>query len=132
MSNEIVLIVEDEFAIAELLEMALTDGGYRVMIAANGCQGLERLAQDPPPDLVISDFMMPVLDGARFLHSMRETEAHRNIPCIIMSSVPEASVRRHIDAYAGFIRKPFKLTDMVQLVERVLGTEQQAGRKTPE
>jgi CheY-like chemotaxis protein len=132
MSNEMVLIIEDEFAIAELLEMALTDGGYRVMIAANGRQGLERLAQGPPPDLVISDFMMPVLNGAGFLHSMRETEAHRNIPCIIMSSVPEAGVRRHIDGYAGFIRKPFRLTDMVQLVERVLGTGRQAGRETPE
>lgn len=126
------LIVEDEVAIAELLEMALTDGGYRVMIAANGRQGLERLAQESRPDLVISDFMMPVLDGAGFLRAMRETEAHRNIPCIIMSSVPEASVRRHIDGYAGFIRKPFKLTDMVQLVGRVLGTERQAGRETPE
>lgn len=121
MSDEMVLIVEDEFAVAELLEMALTDGGYRVMIAANGRQGLERLAQNPPPDLVISDFMMPVLDGARFLHAMRETEAHRNIPCIIMSSVPEATVRTHINGYAGFIRKPFKLTDMVQLVESILG-----------
>jgi CheY-like chemotaxis protein len=129
MSNEMLLIVEDEYAIAELLEMVLTDGGYRVMIAANGRQGLERLAQDAPPDLVISDFMMPVLDGARFLHAMRETEAHRNIPCIIMSSVPEASVRRHIDGYAGFIRKPFMLTDMVQLVARVLDTERQAGRE---
>ena len=120
MSNEMVLIVEDEFAIAELLEMALTDGGYRVMMAANGRQGLEQLAQAPPPDLVISDFMMPVLDGARFPQAMRETEAHRNIPCIIMSSVPEASVRTRIEGYAGFIRKPFKLSDMVQLVESVL------------
>jgi CheY-like chemotaxis protein len=132
MSNEMVLIVEDEFAIAELLEMALTDGGYRVVLAANGRQGLERLAQDPTPDLVISDFMMPVLDGARFLNAMRETEAHRNIPCIIISSVPEASVRRHIQGYAGFIRKPFKLADIVQLVESVLGTERQSGRETPE
>ena len=130
MSNEIVLIVEDEFAIAEVLEMALADDGYRVMIAANGRQGLERLDQDPPPDLVISDFMMPVLDGARFLHAMRETEAHRNIPCIIMSSAPEASVRRHIDGYAGFIRKPFRLADMVRLVEDVLGTEGSAGGET--
>ena len=120
MSNEMVLIVEDEFAIAELLEMALIDGGYRVMMAANGRQGLERLAQAPPPGLVISDFMMPVLDGARFPQAMRETEAHRNIPCIIMSSVPEASVRTRIEGYAGFIRKPFKLSDMVQLVESVL------------
>jgi CheY-like chemotaxis protein len=131
MSNERVLIVEDEFAIAEVLEMALTDDGYRVMIAANGRQGLECLAQDPPPDLVISDFMMPVLDGARFLHAMRETEAHRNIPCIIMSSAPEASVRRQIEGYAGFIRKPFRLADMVQLVEGVLGTQGSAGGETP-
>ena len=48
-----VLIVEDEFAIADLLEMALTDEGYRVVRAANGRQGLERLAEDSP-DLVIS------------------------------------------------------------------------------
>src|SRR5215472_3435265 len=120
MSNERVLIVEDEFAIAEVLEMALTDDGYRVMIAANGRQGLERLAQDPPPDLVISDFMMPVLDGARFLHAMRETEAHRDIPCIIMSSIPEASVRDRIEGYAGFIRKPFRIVDLVRLVASVL------------
>ena len=40
---------------------------------------------------------------------MRETEAQRDIPCIIMSSMPEASVRARIDGYAGFIRKPFRL-----------------------
>ena len=67
-----VLIVEDEFAIADLLEMALTDEGYRVLTAANGRQGLERLAEGPPPDLVISDYMMPVLDGAGLLRAMRE------------------------------------------------------------
>jgi DNA-binding NtrC family response regulator len=55
---------------------------------------------------------------------MRKTEAHRNIPCILMSSVPEASVRRHIEEYAGFLRKPFRLTDMVQLVESVLSASQ--------
>jgi hypothetical protein len=47
-----VLIVEDEFAIAELLEMVLTDEGYRVLTAANGRQGLQRLAEGPHPDLV--------------------------------------------------------------------------------
>ena len=49
-----------------------------------------------------------------------------------MSSIPEESVRKHIEGYAGFIRKPFQLTDMVHLVESVLGAEQQAGRETPE
>jgi len=78
--NELVLIVEDEFAIADLLEMALTDGGYRVVTAANGRQGLEHLAQGPIPDLLISDFMMPVLDGPGLLRAMRETEAQRTFP----------------------------------------------------
>jgi len=124
MSNELVLIVEDEFAIAELLEMALIDGDFRVVMAANGRQGLQRLAQRPLPDLVISDLMMPVLDGPGLLRAMRETEAHRHIPCIIMSSVPERSVRAHIEGYAGFIQKPFRLGELVQLVVSVLSTSQ--------
>jgi CheY-like chemotaxis protein len=65
-----VLIVEDEFAIADLLEMALTDEGYRVLLAANGRQGLQRLAEGPRPDLVISDYMMPILDGTGLLQAM--------------------------------------------------------------
>ena len=59
-----VLVVEDEFAIADFLEIAFTDAGYRVLTAANRRQGLERLAEGPLPDLIISDYMMPVLDGA--------------------------------------------------------------------
>lgn len=117
-----VLIVEDEFSIADLLEIVLTDEGYSVLTAANGRQGLERLAQGPRPDLVISDFMMPVLDGAGLIRAMRESEAQRNIPCIVMSSMPEANVRERISGYAAFVRKPFHLSAMVHLVASVLGT----------
>ena len=115
-----VLIVEDEYAIAELLEMVLTDEGYRVLTAADGREGLERLAEGPRPDLVISDYMMPVLDGASLLQAIRNNETHRDIPCIVMSSVPEANVRKRIDGYAAFIRKPFQLAAVVQLVATVL------------
>jgi CheY-like chemotaxis protein len=115
-----VLIVEDEFAIADVLEMALTDEGHRVLLAANGRQGLERLAEGPRPDLVISDYMMPVLDGAGLLRTMREAEAQRDIPCIVMSSMPEANVRERVEGYAAFVRKPFQLAAVVQLVARVL------------
>jgi CheY-like chemotaxis protein len=120
MSNETVLIVEDEFAIAELLALALTDSGYRVLLAANGRQALEHLSEEPPPDLVISDFMMPVLDGAGFIQAMREVEPQRHIPYIIMSSIPESAVRARIDGYAGFVRKPFRIAALVQLVTTVL------------
>src|SRR3954451_22032501 len=100
--------------------MVLADEGYRVLTAANGRQGLERLAEGPRPDLVISDYMMPVLDGAGLLRAMRENEAQRDIPCIVLSSMPEANVRERIDGYEAFLRKPFDLATMVRLVAAIL------------
>ena len=118
----LVLIVEDEFAIADMLEMALTDEGYRVVLAANGRQGLDRLAEGPLPDLVISDYMMPVLDGVGFLRAMQRSEAQRHIPFIVMSSTPEANVRELISGYIAFVRKPFQLAALVRLVATSLST----------
>ena len=115
-----VLIVEDEFAIADLLELILTDEGYTVVLAGNGRQGLERLAEGPLPDLVISDYMMPVLDGAGLIRAMQENEAHRSIPCIVMTSVPEAVIRARITGYVAYVQKPFQLAAMVELVTSIL------------
>jgi DNA-binding response OmpR family regulator len=114
-----VLIVEDEFAIADLLEMALADEGYRVIRAANGRQGLERLAEHSP-DLVISDFMMPVLDGAGLVQAIRQSERQREVPIIIMSSMPEANVHARINSYAAFVRKPFQIAALMRLIATIL------------
>jgi CheY-like chemotaxis protein len=114
------LIVDDEFAIADLLEMVLVDEGYQVLKAGNGQQGLERLAEGPRPDLVISDFMMPILDGVGLMRAMRANVTQRDIPCIVMSSMPEENLRSRIDGYAGFVRKPFQLDEVVALVATVL------------
>lgn len=120
MNKRTVLIVEDELSIAELLSMALTDAGYRVVLVANGRQALELLNRESLPDLIITDFMMPVLDGVGFIQAMQRSEAQRAIPYIIMSSIPEDAVRRRVNGYAGFIRKPFRLAAVVQLVTNVL------------
>jgi CheY-like chemotaxis protein len=114
-----VLTVEDEFAIADLLEMALTDEGYRVVRAANGRQGLERLAEGSQ-DLVISDFMMPVLDGVGLVQAMRQSQGHRDAPVVIMSSIPEANVHARIDGYAAYVRKPFQIVALMRLVATLL------------
>lgn len=115
-----VLIVEDEFAIADLLELVLTDEGYTVVLAGNGRHGLERLAEGLLPDLVISDYMMPVLDGAGLIQAMQENEAQRGIPCVVMTSMPEAVIRARIAGYAAYVQKPFQLAAMVQLVTSIL------------
>jgi two-component system phosphate regulon response regulator PhoB len=64
--------------------------------------------------------MMPILDGAGLLQAMRQSEAQRDIPVIVMSSMPEANMRERIAGYAAFVRKPFQLDAMIQLVASVL------------
>src|SRR3712207_505510 len=65
-----VLVIDDEFGIAEVIEMALEDEGHRVVAAGNGEQGLERLAE-AAVDLVLLDYMMPLLDGPGVLRAGR-------------------------------------------------------------
>ena len=111
----LVLVVEDELPIAKLLEDVFTDEGYRVMIAGNGKRAIE-LAMEEAPDVVLSDFMMPVMDGASFVRAMAGQAALKDIPIILMSSLPEAVVAERCAGYACFIRKPFNIFDVVRVV----------------
>ena len=115
-----VLVVDDEFGIAELFDAILTDEGYRVLTAINGRHGLEMLAQERP-DLMFLDYMMPVMDGAAMLRAMAADPMLHSIPVVVMSSLPEAAVAERCSGYAAFLRKPFKLADVVALAERLLG-----------
>ena len=114
-----ILVVDDEFGIGELLEALLEDEGHRVLTATNGRHGLERVAE-ARPDLVISDLMMPVMDGAGLLRSLRESPAWRDIPFVLMCALPEASIADRISGYDAFLRKPFKLTAISAVVARLL------------
>jgi CheY-like chemotaxis protein len=80
---------------------------------------LERLAENSP-NLVIADFMMPVLDGVGLVQAMRQSPGQREIPIIIMSSMPEANVHARIDGYAAFVRKPFQIADLMRLIATIL------------
>jgi CheY-like chemotaxis protein len=115
-----VLVVDDEIAIAEVLEAVLADAGYRAIVASNGKQALERINQDLP-DLILTDFMMPVLGGAGLITALKERPEHRRIPVIMMSSLPESALKSRCDGYAAFLRKPFKINDVHQIVRNVLG-----------
>jgi CheY-like chemotaxis protein len=111
-----ILIVEDEFAIAELLEMALGDAGYAVVSAANGRVAMERLAAGLRPDLILTDFMMPELNGAGLIGALRQDPTLARIPCVVMSSVPEEAVRMRTDGYRAFLRKPLQLATLVRMI----------------
>ena len=112
--------MEDEFGIAELLEAILTDEGHRVLSAINGRHGLEVLAAEHP-DLIFLDFMMPVMDGAGMLRGMAVDATLQQIPIVVMSSMPEATVAERCSGYSTFMPKPFKVDQVVMLTEQLLG-----------
>jgi CheY-like chemotaxis protein len=115
-----VLVVEDEFGIADLIDAVLADEGHRVLIAVNGKHGLEMLSQERP-DLIFLDYMMPVMDGAGLLRGMAKDQALHDIPVVMMSSLPEATVAERCNGYTVFMRKPFKITDVLSLTQRLIG-----------
>ena len=117
----LILIVDDELSVAEVLEAILTDAGHEVVTAANGQQGLER-ANERTPDVVLLDFMMPILGGASMLTALQKTPVLREVPVVIMSSLPERTIAESAAGmYAAFLRKPFRRKAVIDLVNAVIG-----------
>jgi CheY-like chemotaxis protein len=115
-----VLVVDDEYGIVEVLVLALEDQGYRVLSAADGKEGLERLAE-ARPDLVMLDFMMPRMDGPSMAQAMRADAALGDVPIVMMSAVGEAPIRDRFTGYAAFLRKPFRIQAALDLVATLIG-----------
>jgi CheY-like chemotaxis protein len=121
-----ILVVDDEFAIAEAISALLTDEGYRVFTAVNGRQALQRLPE-VNPDLIVLDFMMPILDGPGMLRAMLEDPRYEDVPVIMMSGVAEASVREYCTSYFAFLRKPFDALALLSSVKRGVATAPREG-----
>jgi len=113
-----ILVVDDEHVIVDLLSMIFVEEGYRVVTAGNGKEGLERLTVDQP-DVILSDLMMPVLDGVALSHALQDHPAYRSIPLIFMSAAP-LSLAARACVYAAFVSKPFTLENLLAVVARVL------------
>jgi CheY-like chemotaxis protein len=114
-----ILVVDDEPLIAMALEAELVDANYQVVTAANGRQALERLAEAPRPDLILTDMMMPVMGGAEMIMAMAADPSLAGIPVIVLSSLPEAAVRARVNGAAAILRKPYTAEEILSVVERV-------------
>jgi two-component system chemotaxis response regulator CheY len=114
-----VLVVDDELAIADMLRATLEEEGYHVMIGANGREALDLLATDGA-DLVISDLMMPGLDGQSLYRALKADPRHAAMPIVLMSAVGDALLEKGL-AHDGFLTKPFHIDEALRLVERLIG-----------
>ena len=112
-----VLIVDDNPLIRELMAQAL-DPVCKVMIASDGADALLK-AVDAPPDLIITDFKMPGLDGRQLYEKLRHREATRNTPFIFVAAQGDIEEKlRPLVAAEDFLTKPFFVADLVRVAKK--------------
>jgi CRP/FNR family transcriptional regulator, cyclic AMP receptor protein len=113
-----ILLIEDNEDIRNNTSEILELSGYRVILAENGKEGLEKAIKERP-DLIICDIMMPVLDGFGVLHSMHKIEAIKNTPFIFLTAKTERNdFRKGMDLGADdYLTKPFTGTELLNAVD---------------
>jgi len=115
-----ILIVDDEFGLAEMLREMLRESGYEVTLAINGRLALEILGEGKI-DLVLTDMMMPVMDGAELAAAMRSQEQYRATPIIMMTSLPTAMPQPE-GLFDAVLRKPFSPELLLETMNGCLAT----------
>jgi CheY-like chemotaxis protein len=114
-----VLLVDDEISSTEVLALILAGEGMHVTVAADGRQALQRL-EEAAPDLLITDFMMPGMNGADLIARVRAVEAFADVKVLVISGAPEAALRSYRMRFDAFLRKPFELDRFLSTVKDLL------------
>jgi CheY-like chemotaxis protein len=113
------LVVEDNAILRKGLAAVLREEGFAVVTAANGREALDWLREDPPPDLILLDMLLPVLDGWRFLELLKEGPA--SVPVIVTTEVANLSPEwAAAHGCAGFLHKPLDVGMLLAEVRRCL------------
>lgn len=118
-----ILAVDDEPNIVRLIQVNLERMGYTVETANNGVQALEKIHASRP-DLVVSDVMMPEMDGFELLASIRRDPALADLPVIMLTA--KTQDKDVLRGYSGgadmYLTKPFNPMELISFVKRILQT----------
>ncbi|MCC6598339.1 MAG: PAS domain S-box protein [Alphaproteobacteria bacterium] len=119
--TERILLVEDEDAVRTFSQRALSNKGYEVLTADSGESALELMQrqENKAIDLLVTDVVMPIMDGPTLARRMREISPHLKI--IFMSGYTEDKLKDHMGENIYFLPKPFTLKQLAEKVKDVLG-----------
>jgi len=119
-SMPLLLIVEDNPDVAEYIGVVLQTH-YRIIKACDGYDALNK-ASKSLPDLIVTDLMMPGMDGYQFCHSIRQSQVLSDVPVVIVSARSEDNdrVRGYEDGADGYLLKPFNPSELIALLQRLL------------
>jgi len=116
-----ILVVDDDSAIREMIQLALTGGGYEVLEAGNTLDARQTIARQAP-DLVLLDWMLPGQSGFEFARALQRDASHKHIPVIMLTARDQeedkvAALEAGADDY---VAKPFSVTELLARIKAVL------------
>jgi CheY-like chemotaxis protein len=131
--RDTVLIVEDDPAIARLLELYLSEKGYTILMAARGHQALE-ICRATPPDLVVLDVRLPDITGYDVGIALRASPETHNIPIVILTAYGERADRltaHNLVRADYFLGKPFDVEEVYSVIRNQLSEGRRKGQYHP-
>ena len=121
MSQAKILVVDDEADLVETIRFSLELGGYNVLVASNGEEGLN-LARQEKPDLILLDLMLPKLDGYKVCRLLKFDERYKQIP-ILMLTAKTQEKDKILGKETGaneYITKPFDMDELMAKIKSYL------------
>ncbi len=117
-----ILAVDDSGSLRQMLSFTLRSGGYQVVDAIDGVDGLQK-AQASPFDLVLTDQNMPNMDGLTLIRRLREEPAYRSVPILMLTTESSTEMKnKGREAGAnGWMVKPFDPNKLLEVVAKVIG-----------
>jgi two-component system alkaline phosphatase synthesis response regulator PhoP len=121
MSDKKALVVDDEIHIVQVVAIKLRNNGFDVTTAPNGAVALD-IAKQEKPDIIITDFQMPVMTGLELVENLRKDTETENIPVIMLTArgfAIEEDTRQELKISAC-LSKPFSPRELLQTIEEVI------------
>jgi CheY-like chemotaxis protein len=121
MAEKKVLVVDDEIHIIHVVAIKLRNNGYDVISAENGAEAFE-LACEEQPDIVVTDFQMPVMTGLELVRELRRNETTKDIPVIMLTARGFAieDEQKEDLQISEFLSKPFSPKELLRSIEDIL------------
>lgn len=117
-----VLLAEDDRALRRFLVVLLERSGYEVISASDGIEAM-KIAVLHPIDVIITDSMMPNLNGHEFCRFIRSSQKLAHLPIILLSALDRKDVSQNVEQADAFLAKPVSGEDLIECIERLLGRE---------
>jgi CheY-like chemotaxis protein len=114
-----IVVAEDEFLLGDMLASMLEDNGHEVAVAAHGVAALD-MVRSKHPDLLITDFMMPLMTGLELATAVRAEDGFKQMPIILVSGAQGAIGRANPDIFNAVIDKPYDTSRLIRTVEALL------------